>query len=201
MPAAGPSLAQLGYQLVSAAPTPADVAALIEAFTNRRRPPYAADATGFNAGLDAAVAVVTARLAGARPVGAGVGGCPFCGADQMSVNIKKCGDKVHPYRVDCNLCGCGTAFHGDWSAAWKAWNRRAALATMPPTDDALREKNALLQAENVALRIGWWGELRTNGVTQDRAIAAIKEAVERDIGAEAARQSPSIAALGEKSDG
>lgn len=86
--------------LHEATPT-ADLPALIEAITTRRRPPYAADATGFNAGLDAAVAIVTARLAVARPVGAGVG--------ELVAELRTMGDQCSKMEAATAFGGAGTS--------------------------------------------------------------------------------------------
>lgn len=58
--------------------------------------------------------------------------------------------------------------------------------TMPVSDYDIRHardriageqsKIARLMAENSALRIGWWNDMRKRGVTQDMAIEAIREA-------------------------
>lgn len=44
--------------------------------------------------------------------------CPHCGGNLRAyVNSK---EKVHPYRVVCNKCGVGSAWHGDIAAAWRS---------------------------------------------------------------------------------
>lgn len=65
--------------------------------------------------------------------------CPHCGASGYpDIEHQKGSDKVHPYRVVCKKCGCGTAWHGDWEAARKSWSRRATL--QPTGGDAEGEE-------------------------------------------------------------
>lgn len=64
--------------------------------------------------------------------------CPHCGSDDVE-NIKH-PDKVHPYRVTCKSCGCGTAYHGDWKAAYASWRKRA--VDLPALVTALRQAEA-----------------------------------------------------------
>lgn len=48
--------------------------------------------------------------------------CAHCGHDDPE-SIKG-NDKIHPYRITCPKCGCGTAHHGSFPAAITAWNTR-----------------------------------------------------------------------------
>lgn len=54
------------------------------------------------------------------------GRCPHCNALE-AVESQKSSDKVHPYRVICTACGCGTAWHGDYASSWKSWTQRAKI--------------------------------------------------------------------------
>jgi hypothetical protein len=61
-------------------------------------------------------------------------GCPHC--CYARPNCIKHDDKVHPYRVTCPQCGCGTAYHGDFQQAWKAWRLRPAPIFQPADVEA-----------------------------------------------------------------
>lgn len=73
--------------------------------------------------------------------------CAHCGSTNNNCTVDE-REKVHPYRVTCKDCGCGTAHHGDFKAAWAAWKRRPAS---PPSDDVALPIGTRVIYENEAM--------------------------------------------------
>jgi hypothetical protein len=84
--------------------------------------------------------------------------CPHCGSSNFIIQKGK--DKVHPYRVVCESCGCGTAWHGDWQEAFKAWTRRTPAQPDPRAEalvEALEKAGQLIDCiEQRSADNCWW---------------------------------------------
>ncbi len=66
--------------------------------------------------------------------------CPFCGSEDV-LSLKS-EDKVHPYRMVCQSCGCSTAHHGDFRKCYAAWQTR--ITREADLSASLEQQNAVI---------------------------------------------------------